>query len=132
MNLLILLALMIVMQNGLDAQPLSALHQHKTTESKVLVFDDFEDSSTIRHWNGTFSVSDQFPSHGKTGLSLSTKGWQPPLLENEKIPKNWTGFACLKFDIYNPSSGLYFGSIQIFDELATDLEAEINGESYRV
>lgn len=130
-NLSIVLALMIVMQSRLDAQPSLALHQQKPTESKVLVFDDFEDPSTIRNWNGALSVSDQFPSHGKTGLRLSAQGWQPLLLESEKIPKNWTGFACLKFDIYNPSSGLFFGSIQIFDDMATDKEAEINGQSYR-
>lgn len=130
-NLSIVIALMIVMPDCLDAQPSSALHQQKPTESSVLVFDDFEDSSTLKNWNGAISLSDKFPSHGKRGLSLFAKGWQPVLAESESIPKNWKGYEYLKFDIYNPSSNLYFGSLEIFDDLATDNEAEINGQSYR-
>ena len=120
----------IMIQFRLMAQVSPAPIQEKSNEEKVLVFDDFEDPSTLKSWKGTVSLSQQFSSHGKTALSLYAKEWQPLLAENESIPKNWTGYECLKFDIYNPSSGLYFGSIQIFDDLATDNEAETNGQSY--
>ena len=129
-NLLGVFVLMITMQYRLEAQSSPSLDQQKPTESKILVFDDFEDPATLKNWRGNISLSDKFPSHGKTGLSLFAKGWQPVLAENENIPKNWKGYEYLKFDIYNPTSDLYFGSLQIFDDLATDADAEANGQSY--
>lgn len=98
--------------------------------SKVKVLGDFENSSSTEIWNGTISVSSEFPAHQKSSLKISTPNWQPLLLESEKIPKDWSDYDYLKFDIYNPSQSLLFGSIQIFDDLATDAEAEANGQSY--
>jgi len=128
--LLISINLIITLQYNLHAQSSPVVFHKEPTEEKVLVFDDFEDKSTFKTWNGSISLSDEFPSHGKTSLKLFAPGWQPLLLESERIPKDWKGFDCLKFDIYNPSSALQFGTIQIFDDLATDTEAEINGQRY--
>lgn len=128
--LFVAVKLMITQPYNLHAQSSPADFQKNPKEEKVLIFDDFEDESTFKNWNGSISMSDEFPSHGKTSLKLFAPGWQPLLLESEKIPKDWKGFDCLKFDIYNPSSNLQFGTIQIFDGLATDNEAEINGQSY--
>ena len=94
------------------------------------MLDDFEDQSTLKNWNGTFLISNEFPSHGKNCLALTASNGQSLLLESEKIPKKWSEFDYLKFDIYNPSSRLYFGSIRIFDELGTDEQAEFQGQSY--
>ena len=44
--------------------------------------------------------------------------------------KTGRAFEYLKFDIYNPSSRLYYGTIQIFDEQGTDEQAEFQGQSY--
>lgn len=128
--LFVAVKLMITQPYNLHAQSSPADFQKNPKEEKVLIFDDFEDESTFKNWNGSISISDEFPSHGKTSLKLFAPGWQPLLLESEKIPKDWKGYDCLKFDIYNPSPDLHFGTIQIFDGLATDNEAEINGQSY--
>ncbi len=127
---LIAVNLIVSLQYGVMAQSQSAGLPQKSDTEKVKVFDDFEDQSTLKNWNGAISLSDEFPAHGKTCLKIFAPGWQPLLLEIEKIPKDWKGYDCLKFDIYNPSPDLHFGTIQIFDGLATDNEAEINGQSY--
>src|SRR6478672_12883700 len=101
----------------------------KKTEHAI-VLDDFEDHSSLEKWSGTFSVSNKFPAHGKSCLELKASNGQSLWLETEKITKNWTGFDCLKFDIYNPSPEIHCGSIQIFDELGTDEQAEYKGQSY--
>ena len=36
----------------------------------------------------------------------------------------------MKFDIYNPSTRLYYGTLQILDESGTDEQAEFQGQSY--
>lgn len=125
------IVLISVTLNRLEAQSSSSPAQLNPLENKALVIDDFENPSTLKNWKGNVSLSDKFPSNGKTGLCLLAKGWQPFLAENENILKNWTGYDCLKFDIYNPSSGLYFGTIEIFDDLAPDdNEADKNGQRY--
>ncbi|MEO8762712.1 MAG: hypothetical protein ABI416_00400 [Ginsengibacter sp.] len=96
----------------------------------VKVLDDFEDPSTLKNWNGTALISKEFPSHGKNCAILTASGGQSLLLESEKIQKKWDEFDYLKFDIYNPSSRLDYGSIRIFDELGTDEQAEFHGQSY--
>lgn len=102
----------------------------QTALSKVSVIDDFEDKTSVDSWKGTFDISDKYPSHGQLGIELiSPSGsiW----LESEEIPTDWSGFETLKFDVYNPSENLYYGNLQIFDGLATDEEAEVNGQSYK-
>ena len=118
--LFVAVKLMITQPYNLHAQSSPADFQKNPKEEKVLIFDDFEDESTFKNWNGSISMSDEFPSHGKTILKLFAPGWQPLLLESEKIPKDWKVFDCLKFDIYNPSSNLQFGTIQMLYVLATD------------
>ncbi len=99
--------------------------------SNVNVLGDFEDTASLAsQWNGTLSFSAAFSSHGKNSLELSSVNWQPLWLASEKMLKDWSGYDYLKFDIYNPSESLYFGSLQIFDDLATDAEAEAEGQSY--
>ena len=98
---------------------------------EVNVFDDFEDQSTLKNWTGPITFSNEFPAHGKSCLKLTASQGQPLWMETEKIPKKWSGFDYLKFDIYNPSSKLYYGTIQIFDEQGTDEQAEFHGQSYK-
>lgn len=113
-----------------DAQVQNSKENNSNT-SKVYILGDFEDLSPVTEiWNGTISSSTEHPSHGKSSLKISTPDWQPLVLESEKIPKDWSEYDYLKFDIYNASRSLHFGSLQIFDDLATDEEAEINGQSY--
>ncbi len=104
--------------------------EKKITTSDVRVLGDFENTTLPGIWKGTISVVAEFPSHGKSSLKLSSDNWQPLSLESDKIPNDWSSYDCLKFDIYNPSTSLYFGSMQIFDDLATDEQAEANGQSY--
>ena len=101
------------------------------TSQEVIVLDDFESSSSIAIWNGTLSLSKEFPAHGKHSLKLNSSDGRPLWMECEKLPKDWSPYETLKFDIYNPSSQLYYGYIQICDELGTDEEAEFHGQSYK-
>ncbi|MGP8323481.1 MAG: beta-galactosidase [Methanosarcinaceae archaeon] len=101
------------------------------TSQEVIVLDDFESSSSIAIWNGTLSLSKEFPAHGKSCLELNSSDGRPLWMESEKLPKDWSPYETLKFDIYNPSSQLYYGYIQICDEQGTDEEAEFHGQSYK-
>ena len=100
------------------------------TSPDVIVFDDFESSSVDAIWEGTVSLSREFSAHGKSCLELSAADGQALWLESEGLPRDWSSFEYLKFDIYNPSPQLYYGYIEICDELGTDEQAEFHGQSY--
>jgi hypothetical protein len=99
-------------------------------ERKVTVIDDFENRSSLAKWEGTYSLSRKFPAHGRSCFHLYSTDGQPVWIETKKMPDNWSDYEYLKFDIYNPSLKLYFGTIQIFDEQGTDEQAEFHGQSY--
>jgi hypothetical protein len=96
----------------------------------MIILADFEKQSSPGNWIGTVSLSGEFPSHGKTSLKLVSTEGQSSWCEIQNLPKNWSGYEFLKFDMYNPSDRLYFGTIQIFDELGSDEQAEFHGQSY--
>jgi len=102
----------------------------KGPEGNALVINDFEKDASFNNWNGTISVSGKFPSHGKKCCKLTSNKDQPLWLETVQPVKDWSSFEYLKFDIYNPSNRLYYGTIQIFDESGTDEQAEFQGQSY--
>ncbi len=102
----------------------------KPSKVEVLVIDDFESISSLGKWVGTLTLSHQFPAHGKNCLKLYSSKGNALRMESENIPKDWSSYETLKFDIYNPSERLYYGTIQIFDELGTDEQAEFYGQSY--
>ncbi|MEA2063545.1 MAG: beta-galactosidase, partial [Gemmatimonadota bacterium] len=93
----------------------------------TLVLDDFESDVSLELWNGNVTISEKFPAHGRTCLALDLTGRRS--LESERLPRDWSAFKVLKFDIYNPGT-VQVGSIQIFDELGTDRQAEY-GQSYQ-
>ncbi len=97
---------------------------------EVIILDDFESPSALTTWDGTLSLSKEFASHGKSCLELHANDGMPLWLESEKLKKDWSRYKTLKFDIYNPSSQLYYGYIQICDEQGTDEQAEFHGQSY--
>ena len=103
----------------------------QTKSSNVTVIDGFENKASIDNWEGTFEISASNPSHGKYSMMLTSASGTSLWLESKKIPADWSGFQTLKFDVYNPSENLYYGNLQIFDDLATDEEAELKGQSYR-
>src|SRR4030095_16211643 len=96
----------------------------------VTVLDDFEDQSALNKWKGPAVISNAFPAHGKNCLELKAPEGQSLWLETENIVKDWSAFEYLRFDIFNPSSRLHYGSIQIFDDRGTDAQAEFKGQSY--
>jgi len=102
----------------------------KKTGGDVLVLNDFEKESDFNKWEGTASLSDKFHAHGKACCKLDTAREEPLWLETRELPEDWSAFEYLKFDIYNPSVRLYFGTIRIFDGSGTDEEAEFQGQSY--
>jgi len=102
----------------------------KKTGGDVLVLNDFEKESDFNKWEGTVSLSDKFPAHGKACCKLDAAGGVSLWLETFVLPEDWSAFEYLKFDIYNPSVRLYFGTIRIFDGSGTDEEAEFQGQSY--
>jgi len=97
----------------------------------VLVLGDFEDASSLELWKGPVSLSAEYPAHGKSCLVLDLSDRRSRGLEREKLPRDWSGYDLLKFDIYNPVGEVRLGSIQIFDEQGSDEQAEITGQSYR-
>ena len=102
----------------------------KDTSTEVIVLDDFESQSIPAIWKGTVSLSREFPAHGKSCLELNAEDGQSLWLESEGLMKDWSSYEYLKFDINNPSSQLYYGYIEICDELGTDEQAEFHGQSY--
>ena len=111
-----------------ETQPGSSPTAESTQDVKVL--SDFESQSALTIWNGPVSLSKEFPAHGKSSLKLSSSDGRSLWLESEKLPKDWSAYNYLKFDIYNPSSQLYYGYIQICDEPGTDAQVEFHGQSY--
>ncbi|HUU26934.1 MAG TPA: beta-galactosidase [archaeon] len=97
----------------------------------VLVLDDFENESSLELWSGPVSLSGDYPAHGKSCLRLDLKDVRSRFLASEKLPGDWSGYDLLKFDIYNPTDRVQLGSIQIYDGLGSDMDAEIQGQSYR-
>jgi len=100
------------------------------TKTEVIVFDDFESPTISAIWKGTVSLSREFPAHGRSCLEINSPDGQSLWLESEELIKDWSNYDYLKFDIYNPSPQLYYGYIEICDELGTDEEAEFHGQSY--
>ncbi|MEA2063295.1 MAG: beta-galactosidase [Gemmatimonadota bacterium] len=103
----------------------------RTALPETLVLDDFENISSLEHWQGPVSLSDGYPAHGKGCLEIDLSDRRARTLETGALPRDWSSYELLKFDIYNPSGRIQIGAIQIFDELGTDEEAEIYGKSYR-
>lgn len=98
--------------------------------NKTVILDDFEGKNGKVKWDGTILISNQFPSHGKKCCKITSERNQPLWLESVNIPGDWKTFKYLRFDVYNPSDRLFFGTIQIFDEYGTDEQAEFHGQSY--
>lgn len=100
-------------------------------QSKVFVIDDFENTSLLGKWEGPVSLTSEFTAHGKSCLKLQSLNGNGLWLQTESILRDWSSFETLKFDIYNPSENLYYGTIQISDELGTDDLVEFKGQSYK-
>ncbi len=98
--------------------------------NKIIILDDFEAKNNTGNWDGTITLSGEFPSHGKKCCKIAAKRNQPLWLESLNIPRDWKPFEYLRFDIYNPSDKLFFGTIQILDEHGSDEQAEFQGQSY--
>ena len=99
-NLFVLILLALHACNGTSQEdpPISENSQ------EVFILDDFESPSISEIWNGTISLSKEFPAHGKRCLELNSSDEQSLWLESEELLKDWSSYEILKFDIYNPSS----------------------------
>jgi hypothetical protein len=98
--------------------------------NNTIILDDFEGRNFNGKWDGTITLSNEFPSHGKKCCKIASSGNQPVWLESVTIPGDWKPFKYLRFDIYNPSDRLFFGTIQILDVQGSDEQAEFQGQSY--
>ncbi|NMC38790.1 MAG: hypothetical protein GYA41_10750 [Bacteroidales bacterium] len=98
--------------------------------NKTVILDDFEGRNGTGNWDGTIILSGESPSNGKKCCKLTAERNQPVWLESVNIPADWKPFEYLKFDIYNPSDRLFFGTLQILDEQGSDEQAEFQGQSY--
>jgi hypothetical protein len=98
--------------------------------SNTMIINDFEELSSFTDLTGSGSQSGEFYAHGSYSLKLTTDEEKSSWFETQIIPKDWSKYDFLKFDICNPSSRLYYGTIRIFDESGTDEEAEFKGQSY--
>ncbi|MHC4394149.1 MAG: beta-galactosidase [Planctomycetota bacterium] len=97
----------------------------------TLVLDDFEKASSLERWKGAVSLSGEHPAHGKSCLKLDLRDRRSRSIESEVLPRDWSSYKLLKFDIYTPGDIVQVGSIQISDELGSDEAAETYGKSYR-
>ncbi len=102
----------------------------KKDTGSVMILDDFENKSSLNYWKGTITLSSEFPSHGRKCCKLVPSKNLPLWIETINIVSDWSPFQYLKFDIYNPSEQLYYGTIQIFDKAGNDEDAEFRGQSY--
>ena len=98
--------------------------------SQIIILNDFENQSSLTGWTGSISLSDSISAHGKFCAKLENSDGQSLFLETRSIVKDWSGFQFLRFDIYNPSDQLYYGTLRIFDDSGTDEQAEFKGQSY--
>ena len=73
--LILNLTLTLLYSGFVQSQNGSSLEIKKT--EKVNVFDDFEDQSTLKNWEGPITFSNEFPAHGKSCLKLNTSEGQP-------------------------------------------------------
>ena len=102
-----------------------------SNRGETLVLDNFESQSSLERWEGATALSRDYPAQGKSCLALDLGDRRFRYLQSEKIPRDWSAYDLLKFDIYNPSGKIQIGSIQIFDEPGSDEQAAIEGQSYR-
>ena len=102
-----------------------------SNRGETLVLDNFESQSSLDRWEGSAALSRDYPAQGKSCLALDLGDRRFRYLQSEKIPRDWSAYDLLKFDIYNPSGRIQIGSIQIFDEPGSDEQAAIEGQSYR-
>ncbi len=102
----------------------------RTGTGHTQVLADFEKSSDLETWNGTASLTREFRAHGRSSCKLVSTGGQPVWIETTILPRDWSGYEYLNFDMYNPSVKLYYGTIQILDKLGSDEQAEFKGQSY--
>ncbi|HAM10628.1 MAG: hypothetical protein A2X05_15240 [Bacteroidetes bacterium GWE2_41_25] len=107
----------------------SSIRNRKDTVN-TMVINDFENSSSLINLKGTISLSKKFTVHGHGCLELNSSETMSLWFETQDFPKDWSNYEFLKFDIFNPSTRLYFGTIQIFDDSGTDEQAEFHGQSY--
>lgn len=97
----------------------------------VLVLDDFESASSLAKWRGPGSISPDSVAHGGGSLLLDLRNRASRTLESETLPKDWSAYDYLRFDIFSPAENVRFGTFWIFDELGDDEQAETYGQSYR-
>jgi len=108
-----------------------ALSASPSLFADTYLLDDFESESSLNQWKGPISLSREYPAHGRSCIRLDLSQRRSRLLESESLPQDWSGYELLKFDIYNPSLTIQIAGIQIFDELGSDQDAELRGQSYR-
>lgn len=109
-----------------EAQQGSSQTAESTQEVRVL--SDFESRSALNIWSGPVSLSNEFSAHGKSSLKLYSLEGRSLWLESEKPPKDRSACDYLKFNIYNSSSCLYYGYINICDELGSEQNVKIQSE----
>ncbi|MCE5271393.1 beta-galactosidase [bacterium] len=97
----------------------------------VLVLDDFEGQESLARWHGPVSLSADSATHGSGSLRLDLGERSSRILESESLPKDWSAYDYLRFDIFSPQENVRFGTFWIFDELGDDEQAETYGQSYR-
>jgi len=102
-----------------------------TAAGETLVLDDFESASSLAKWSGPVSLGSDSVSHGQGCLVLDLSSRQERTLQSESLPRDWSHYDYLRFDVFSPSDKVRFASFWIFDELGDDEQAETFGQSYR-
>ncbi len=111
-------------------RPEKANVSDENTAGKIFVISDFEHNADSSQFEGPVKLSLKFPAHGKHCAELSDTSGKSLYMETAAFTKDWSAYDYLRFDVYNPSDRLYYGTLQIFDEEGSDHDAEFSGQSY--
>lgn len=116
---------------------LSFWHCERQPSPPILVLNDFEQQANLAQiaWRcrTTFSLSEKYRSHGKSGLLMTLYPDDYPGLHLLLTPRlqQWQGYRYLSLEVFNPNSETLSLHYRIDDHKNPDYEDRVNG-SFRV
>lgn len=99
---------------------------------------DFEDNADVAKWQiedqlkaiVTLACSTEHATSGKHSLQMSLKPHAWPGMFTEAVPKDWSGYAELSFDVFAAVDTAL--NVRIDDEASTDYNSRFNSQALDV
>jgi hypothetical protein len=89
-------------------------------QSRVFLIDNFESEDSISRWDGPFSLVTDNASQGNACAKVFSEHRRSGLMVLKDVPRDWSGYEYLKFDVYNPSDSILIGGFNLWDCSAGD------------